>query len=70
MLKMTGVDLELISDIDMHLFIEKGMRDAISYIAKRHSKANNKYMESYDRDKKVYSLCIGTPIIYMYMAGP
>ena len=42
MLKMTGVELEPISDIDMHLFIEKGMRDGISYIAKRHSKANNK----------------------------
>ena len=50
--KMTGVELELISDIDMHLFIEKGMRGGISYIAKRHSKANNKYMKCYDRDKK------------------
>ena len=37
-LKMTGVKLELISDIDKHLFIEKGMRGGISYIAKRHSK--------------------------------
>ena len=43
MLKMTGVELELISDIDMYSFIEKGMRDSISYIAKRHSKANNEY---------------------------
>ena len=42
MLKMTGIELELISVIDMHLFIEKGMRGGISYIAKRHSKANNK----------------------------
>ena len=49
---MTGIKLELISDIDMHLFIEKGMRGCISYIAKRHSKANNKYMECYDSSKE------------------
>ena len=38
MLKMTGVELELISDIDKHLFIEKGITGCILYIAKRHSK--------------------------------
>ena len=32
----------------MHLFIEKGMKENISYIAKRYSKANNKYMADYD----------------------
>ena len=48
MLKMIGIELDLISDIDMHLFIEKGMSGGISYIVKRHSKANNKYMQSYD----------------------
>ena len=51
MLKLTGIELDLISEIDMHLFIEKGMRGGISYIAKRHSKANNKYMQSYDAKK-------------------
>ena len=34
MLKMTGVKLEKVSDIDQYLFIEKGLRGGISYIAK------------------------------------
>ena len=52
MLKVTGIGLELISDIDMYLFVEKWMRGGISYIAKRYSKVNNKYMRFYD-DKKL-----------------
>ena len=48
MLKMTGVKLEKISDINKYLFIEKGLRGGISYIAKRYAKANNKYMNDYD----------------------
>ena len=38
MLKMTGIELEKISYIDQYLFIEKGLRGEISYIAKRHRK--------------------------------
>ena len=51
MLKMTGVKLEKISDIDKYLFIEKGLRGGISYIAKRYAKANNKYLNDYDPKK-------------------
>ena len=40
MLKMTGIQLEKISNIDIHLFLEKGMRGGVSYISKRYSKSN------------------------------
>ena len=32
---MTKVELNLISDVDMYLFFEKGMRGGVSYISKR-----------------------------------
>ena len=51
MLKMIKGKLEKISDLDIHLFIEKGMRGGISYVSKRYSEANSKYCHDYD-DKK------------------
>ena len=47
-LKMTEIELELISDTDMYLFAGKGMRGRISYIGKRFSKTNNKYIKYMD----------------------
>ena len=61
MLKMTGIKLEKISDIDKYLFIEKGLRGEISYIAKRYAKANNKYINDYDPKR------LPTFISYLYM---
>ena len=49
-LKMTKVELVLLTDIDMLLMIEKGSRGGICQSIHRCSKGNNKYMKNYDKN--------------------
>ena len=65
MLKMTGIKLELISDVDMHLFIEKGMRGGISYISKRHNKVDgdDKFIMYWDANN-LYGWAMNQPLPY------
>ena len=51
MLKMTEINLEQIPDIHIHLYVEKRLRGGISYIYKRSSEANNKYIKNNDPTK-------------------
>ena len=48
MLSMTKVELEIASNTGLYLFFEKSTRNGFSYISKRYSKANNKYLKSYN----------------------
>ena len=54
MLKFTGVKLEKISDIDIHLFLEKGMRGGVSYISKRHRKSDKNTQIMYINFNNLY----------------
>ena len=51
LLKKTGVEPELLTDYDQHLFIEKGMRGGISMVSKRYARANNPLIEGYNSSK-------------------
>ena len=51
-LKKTGVKLELLTDPDMLLIVEKGVREGICHAIHRYEKADNKYMKNYDENEE------------------
>ena len=67
MLSATKVKLDLISDVEMYLFLEKGMRGGVSYFSKRYRKGNNKYLTSMNLKNRLNILHIWTKIIYIIM---
>ena len=51
-LKKTEVELELITDVDMLLMIEKGIRGGICHAIHWYAKAHNNYMKDYNKDEE------------------
>ena len=51
-LKKTNVKLKLLSDYGMLLMVEDGIRGGICHSIHRYAKANNKYMNNYDKNKE------------------
>ena len=52
LLKKTKTELELLTDYDIHLMVEKGLRGGISMVSERYAKANNPYVEGHDPTKQ------------------
>ena len=49
-LKKTGVKLELLTNNDMLMMVEKGIRGRICHAIHKYAKANNKYIQNYDKN--------------------
>ena len=52
-LKKTEVKLELLTDIDMLLMVEKGIRGGMCHSIHQYANGNNKYMKDYDKNKEL-----------------
>ena len=50
-LKKTGIKLDLLTNVDILLMFESGIRGGITQVVKKHGVANNRYMDDYNRSK-------------------
>ena len=51
-LKKTEIKLELLTDVDVLLMVEKGIKGETCHVIRRYAKANNKYTKEYDKNKE------------------
>ena len=64
-LKITDVELDLLTDIDQHLFIQEGVRGGVAMISHRYARANAPGMENYDASKpNSYIRCLDAKNLY------
>ena len=67
-LKMTGITLQLLTDIDMYLTIESGIRGGICLLSKRYARANNPYLNTFNENlPRSYIISLDVNNLYGYI---
>ena len=63
-LKKAGVNLELLTDNDILLMVEEGIRGGICHAIHKYAKANNKYMISYNKNISSFLMYLDANNLY------